>query len=61
MYEITFLKAAGELDCFSSGSTPHYEPYWDWIPFCNCPWVERVLVAIPNGCRLCLSILFGAS
>ena len=22
------------------------------IPFCNCPWVEGILVVIPNGCWL---------
>ena len=25
---------------------------WELIPFCNCPWVEGILVVIPNGFRL---------
>ena len=25
---------------------------WELIQFCNCPWVEGILVVIPNGCRL---------
>ena len=25
---------------------------WELIQFCNCPWVEGILLVIPNGCRL---------
>ena len=30
---------------------------WQFIPFCNCPWVEGILVVIPNGCRQCVRVL----
>ena len=25
---------------------------WELVSFCNCPWVEGILVVIPNGCWL---------
>ena len=30
---------------------------WQFIPFCDCPWVEGILVVIPNGCRQCVRVL----
>ena len=51
MFEIAFSKAASEFEC--------YIP-WEFIPLCNCPWVEGILVVIPYGCRLCVRVLYGA-
>ena len=31
---------------------------WEFVPFCNCPWVERILVVIPNGCWLCVRVQY---
>ena len=31
---------------------------WGFVPFCNCPWVERILVVIPNGCWLCVRVQY---
>ena len=30
---------------------------WQFIPFCDCPWVEGILVVIPNGCLQCVRVL----
>ena len=35
MFEIAFLKAESELD---------NAIFWQFIPFCNCPWVEGILL-----------------
>ena len=37
-----------------------YTP-WEFVPFCNCPWVKGILVLIPNGSRLCVRVLYGTS
>ena len=49
MFEIAFLKAASELDnSVFLGSLFHSV---------DCPWVEGILVVIPNGCRQCVRVL----
>jgi len=53
MFEIAFLKAASELDNAISS--------WELVPFCNCPWVEGILVVIPIGCWLSVRVLCGTS
>ena len=46
-------------NCFFKSSQWVWQFYfpWQFIPFCNCPWVEGILVVIPNGCRQCVRVL----